>query len=1833
MKTSHPQICAKYLVILWALSFYAIGLGADVIDRTVADSDARMNDDTSTALQESPSLAVSPYNFAVACWQDGRTAKARIYVQRAGQRGLFVQGNHLVNPFDANAEQRTPDIAINNLAHYVVVWEERGDSTNVYARIYGANAAALTAILKVNEQANSKTGSALPRVAMNSQGDFVVAWTNRRQDISGDIYAQRFRHDGQKIGANFLVHGNTIGAQTCPEVSMNANGRFVIVWEDGRNVHQPSQEYQIYAHVYRSTGESVGADFKVSGHPGGNVLPHFPAVAMQTDGKFFVCWSYGTVADIYGHLFDADANTLKNDYVLSALAAIEPVGACLAPRVSVNPGLGYAVIWHSDKGGGSDIYLKNFSTAGVQVGNHTILNDLAGNQTFGDVAISAKNLLIAVWKDDRNGNADIYGNWRGLRVPGNVVAAGGFDHRVPLSWDHIYGHDKTDRYKIWRSTGSGAPVTQIATVDLTARGAAGHALRDYIDFTAVNGQTYQYRIEAEDANSQGPSQWVTATASDTGHVLQSSWALKAPVIDGHMSAGEWNDATVVDIASPFAPLPVRLFVKNNASNIFVAVDEQNDEVIDPANLLAMVFDLDHNQKWDAGAPSKEGVLRIYNTAVGFSGIWGVYPDRLGTDANKNPTGLVKGISVASGHVQYEVSLDMTGTVKTKAGATLGMALWVDDPANHYFDHYGSAGEWPYGFIWEAAESQGDLVLATEAPPDTSTLPDAILVTNTHDAGPGTLRQAILDANAHSGKDLIHFNIPWTDPGYDATAGVWVIRTQLTQLIITDDETIIDGTTQKKYLGLNWPRPVIVVQGSDNISSGLTLTSSKNVLAEMTIAGFHSIQIRISGHQNHIYSCFLGTDFSGLRSGQLSGSGIVIEGGDGNEIGGVHMNQRNIIAGLPWDAIELSNGACRNIIRNNYIGVNKAGSDTLANGSGIYMHANCNANIIGPGNVIAGNHSQGILIADCDSNRVIGNCIGLDPTGKLNWGNAQAGITLQQGTSHTIIGGIVDVERNFICGNQAGIQIFDAGSDYNQIINNFIGVDNSGEVSLGNRNEGIAVYSGSHTLIGGENAMHGNLIGGNGRDGIMLSSAVMTTIAHNIIGANRDGTQNLPNLLNGILISHSVSEAQQNVIGPANLIAFNAEAGIKVMGSTANRITRNSVYGNIGGGILLSNGNQIMVSPQITALNPVRGVAPANAQVEIFGGRDAQGETYLATVTADAAGQFNWVGSTNGSYVTATATDALGNTSQFSPAFSTQTRYLVTNTNDNGPGSLRQVLLDTRDHAGADTIAFQIPITDAGYDSEKGVWIIRPNDGYGIDQDFILIDGHSQAAFMGSEPNPHGPEIAIDGINTSGVSGISLYGQGGKIRGLAVYNFQHMQMYVYGNDCEISGCHIGLDAMGQQRSQRSGNGIFVSNGQGAMIGGSKPTERNVISGLREVGIIIGTNASGVSVAGNYIGLSATGADTLTNKSYGISLSGLKNTIGPGNVISGNYTGIYIYGTQSDSNLVIGNFIGCDAAGSTTLGNAGHGIYFSEGASHNTVGGVSEAERNVIVANSSGIVFDGSNTHHNQALGNHIGTDVSGTQPWPNIYAGVEIFSGAHDQQIGPNNIIAHHQTRGIIIQHAASNNNTITRNQIYGQGEQGIWLMDHANADMPAPTLTGYPPLVGAAQPHAVVEIFSGPDDEGMYYEATVTADAAGQFTWSGAAIGPFITATATDVNGNTSEFSTALLTSVQDAYEQTPSQFALHANYPNPFNPVTTVVYDLPYPAMVHMMVFDVAGHCIRTLAVEEKPAGRHKAIWDGADDHGQRVASGVYFYRVNIRALDGDKTLFTAVKKMLLIK
>jgi hypothetical protein len=282
-------------------------------------------------------------------------------------------------------------------------------------------------------------------------------------------------------------------------------------------------------------------------------------------------------------------------------------------------------------------------------------------------------------------------------------------------------------------------------------------------------------------------------------------------------------------------------------------------------------------------------------------------------------------------------------------------------------------------------------------------------------------------------------------------------------------------------------------------------------------------------------------------------------------------------------------------------------------------------------------------------------------------------------------------------------------------------------------------------------------------------------------------------------------------------------------------------------------------------------------------------------------------------------------------------------------------------------------------------------------------------------------VALDFGATNVVIGGTAAGAGNVISGNAQYGVALTNTTVTG--AAIQGNDIGTNAAGTA-ALGNGVGVYVSGSSGNTVGGTAAAARNLISG-NGTGVSV-VAANGNVVEGNYVGTDASGAHAVGNDD-GIDLLSGANTVGgsaagAGNVISGN-AGLGV-GAFGSGNLIQGNLIGTTAAGTAALPNR-TGI--SVGGANNTVGGTTDAARNVISGNGPiglgiaaiGVQLFGAGATGNLIEGNYIGTDVTGNAALGNL-KGVTAESGAGGNTVGgtatgARNVISGNVNSGIDLQ--------------------------------------------------------------------------------------------------------------------------------------------------------------------------------------------------------------------------
>jgi parallel beta-helix repeat protein len=464
--------------------------------------------------------------------------------------------------------------------------------------------------------------------------------------------------------------------------------------------------------------------------------------------------------------------------------------------------------------------------------------------------------------------------------------------------------------------------------------------------------------------------------------------------------------------------------------------------------------------------------------------------------------------------------------------------------------------------------------------------------------------------------------------------------------------------------------------------GGTTAAARNVISGNWQYGVYIGGTNTSG--NVVEGNYVGTDASGSNSLFNAYSGIFLgAGAAGNTIGGINSGARNIFSGNEQYGIWISEpNTTSNAIEGNYIGTDVTGNNPVPNlASGIFMGGSSSDNTVS-GNVISGNNNYGIFATNTTDNIISGNEIGPDAVGINSPGVQMYGIGLLTGASGNIIGG-----GNVLSGNTSyGVYMFGPDASNNVIEGNLIGTDATGTNALPNGGWGIGIWNyANNNIIGGTTAEARNVISGSiaAGYGIAIGTANSNIVEGNFIGTDISGKAPVPNAFAGVVVeSGSVGNLiGGTAVGAGNTIGYNY-IGVAVYDSntTNNAIRGNSIFDSGWMGIDLDGfpGNHagFEAGPDDWQNYPVITNAFGYAGSTIVGGNFnslpngsyyidfyantvqgldgyGEGQVYMGTeiVITSASGNAlfaytNTSANYSGQYISATATAATGDSSEF-----------------------------------------------------------------------------------------------------------------------------------------------------------------------------------------------------------------------------------------------------------------------------------------------------------------------------------------------------------------------------------------------------------------------------------------------------------------------------------------------------------------------------------------------------------------------------------------------------------
>ncbi|HVK14876.1 MAG TPA: hypothetical protein VM597_39425 [Gemmataceae bacterium] len=381
-------------------------------------------------------------------------------------------------------------------------------------------------------------------------------------------------------------------------------------------------------------------------------------------------------------------------------------------------------------------------------------------------------------------------------------------------------------------------------------------------------------------------------------------------------------------------------------------------------------------------------------------------------------------------------------------------------------------------------------------------PATFVVTNTTDAGAGSLRWAINHSNASPGGDVIAFDIPG--------GGVHTI-TPGSRLPGVTDPVVIAGHTQHGFAGT----PLIELNGSAAGAGrpGLVLAgeASGSVVRGLVVNNFGGDGLRIRADDCRIVGNYIGTDATGTAVAGNAFNGVALQSGvSGNVIGGTTVGARNVISGNGFDGVSINGPGNR--VLGNFIGTTADGTAELGNGgTGVFVGGGgATGNVIGgtatgSRNVISGNDGHGVWLTgfDTSGNVVQGNYIGTTADGAAVLGNTLNGVFISYLAPNNVVGGNTAAARNVVSGNGGhGVEMFVAGTSGNRVVGNRIGTAAASGADLGNGGDGVRFANGAGgNRVGGAASGTGNVIAHNGGAGVRVGSGTGNAVLGNRIFAN------------------------------------------------------------------------------------------------------------------------------------------------------------------------------------------------------------------------------------------------------------------------------------------------------------------------------------------------------------------------------------------------------------------------------------------------------------------------------------------------------------------------------------------------------------------------------------------------------------------------------------------------------------------------------------------------------------------------------------------------------------
>jgi hypothetical protein len=314
---------------------------------------------TTIGAQADPSVGLDSDGDFVITWesqgQDGNNYG--VYARRYNSSGVALSSEIRVNTYTTSF-QRNPSLGMDSAGNYVIAWESNlqdSDDKGIYAQMYNSNGGAAGIEFKVNSTVVG--AQAVPAVAMNKSGSFIVTWAGNGSNDTAGIFAQRYNNSGVAQGGEFRVNSTTAGLQFNPMAAIDGSGNFIITWSsDG----QDGSGVGVYAQRYNANGTTQGGEFKVNTTTNGSQT--LPAVAMDSNGDFIISWADYTAitGGIFAQRYNNIGSTVGDEFKVSTIN----IGT--SSSIAIDDTGRFIISWHAfTDGDNAGVYAQRYNSSGT----------------------------------------------------------------------------------------------------------------------------------------------------------------------------------------------------------------------------------------------------------------------------------------------------------------------------------------------------------------------------------------------------------------------------------------------------------------------------------------------------------------------------------------------------------------------------------------------------------------------------------------------------------------------------------------------------------------------------------------------------------------------------------------------------------------------------------------------------------------------------------------------------------------------------------------------------------------------------------------------------------------------------------------------------------------------------------------------------------------------------------------------------------------------------------------------------------------------------------------------------------------------------------------------------------------------------------------------------------------------------------------------------------------------------------------------------------------------------------------------------------------------------